>query len=770
MSDSESASDTALTLPKRITKLSDVDLHALIKRRAKDRYGDNAKDIQISAVMDLVKRRNSFVLAGTGFGKTRIAEMYWDLFPKYKKSIVLCLNPLDSFGDNQVEEKNKAKKPISAVNLTKMNLTVEVVKDIMEGEYSFIYLSPEVLLNNALFHELFFDHNFQDQLISTVVDEAHMVYMWGLVASGKAKKIISHLKHQDRAIFRPSYGKLGSKLVLTNGVPLLLLSATCRPVAVTGILKILKLKRENVFFSKAELTRPEIRIIRIPMESSFKSCDDLGQLFGPREKTPDEKVVPSLIYSTTWALTMQALKVINTARGTTGGQNNPFSSFARRYHSCTGDLTKGDTIKDFASDKVAVMLCTMALGLGQNWKRVWMVAHFGRGDPASLFQMIGRCGQDGKPGLAIMFVEPNRKHGKNCIEDFEDDEPMAQTEDDRMDALAITPVCLRVVYSLDNLLGYVPLKEDDPNVILEKKRETDSKFDPCGCSNCKPTETSVIMRNLKHLDVDNFTSFMESPEDILAPPLDPAPDACSVAKVSRPSGLKKPLVGGLEEFATYLYSQFEDFFAAKYNLEASYSTVDDVFNIQDARIAVLATEKGYSRDCIDKLIGSEMVTGQAELLHSCIEDYQATEAYQEYTCLRNLKKNPRSNAQSKSQQPLNQAARNLDHLDPSLFQSTLNLLQAPKKTKKQQIAEDNKRRTAAKREMKKAQKAVDDQKKKEEAQKKLEEKSKRKVDDEKERKAKLAKRKAEKEAKDASQAKRKRTTLGELVNFRSGQT
>ncbi|OAV95772.1 hypothetical protein PTTG_02015 [Puccinia triticina 1-1 BBBD Race 1] len=353
---------TALTLPKWITKLSDVDLRALIEQRAKKRYGNNAKEIQVSAVVDLVKRGNSFVLAVTGLGKTRIAEMYWDLFPKYKKSIVLCLNPLDSLGNNQVEEKTKEKKPISTVNLKKMNLTPEVEENIIEGKYSFIYL---------------------------------------------AKKIISHLKHQDQAIFCPLYGKLGSKLVLTNGVPLLLLSATCRPIAVTGILKSLKLTRDNAFFLKAELTQPEILIIRIPMESSFKSCDNLGWLFGAREQTPDDKVVPSLIYSTTRALTMQALKVINTARGTTGGQNNPFSSFACPYHSFTGNLTKVDTINTFSLDEVAVRSCTMALGLGQNWKRVWMVAHFGQGNPVLLFQMIGSCGRDGKPGLAIIFVEPN---------------------------------------------------------------------------------------------------------------------------------------------------------------------------------------------------------------------------------------------------------------------------------------------------------------------------------------------------------------------------
>ncbi|OAV94131.1 hypothetical protein PTTG_09269, partial [Puccinia triticina 1-1 BBBD Race 1] len=247
----------SLTLPESITKLGPEALYDLIQNRARERYGNKPKDIQIAAVMDLVKRKNSFVLAGTGFGKTRIAEMYWDLFPQGKKAVVLSLNPLDSLGDNQVLEKETAKKPISAVNLTKMNLTESVAKKIINGDYSFVYLSPEVLLNNALFHQIFFDEKFRDRLISTVVDEAHMVYIWGLVASGKAKKIISHLKHQDRAIFRPLYGKLGSKLVLTNGVPLLLLSATCRPIAITGILKSLKLTRENISIQRADSLGPK---------------------------------------------------------------------------------------------------------------------------------------------------------------------------------------------------------------------------------------------------------------------------------------------------------------------------------------------------------------------------------------------------------------------------------------------------------------------------------------------------------------------------------
>ena len=125
------------------------------------------------------------------------------------------------------------------------------------------------------------------------------------------------------------------------------------------------------------------------------------------------------------------------------------SSFARRFHSCTGEKDKISCVKDFSEGLFPVISCTMALGLGQNWKRVRMVVNVGRGDPASICQMIGRCGRDGKPGLAILFVEKTRRKGKNLVAQFT--RGATQTDEDRMDALAITPVCLCVAFSMDNL-------------------------------------------------------------------------------------------------------------------------------------------------------------------------------------------------------------------------------------------------------------------------------------------------------------------------------
>jgi hypothetical protein len=64
--------------------------------------------------------------------------------------------------------------------------------------------------------------------------------------------------------------------------------------------------------------------------------------------------------------------------------------------------------------------------------------------------MIGRCGRDGRPGLAFLFVEKNWKNGKNKLSDFISSVPGEQEEDDRMDALAITPICLRIALAIDN--------------------------------------------------------------------------------------------------------------------------------------------------------------------------------------------------------------------------------------------------------------------------------------------------------------------------------
>ncbi|POW00163.1 hypothetical protein PSHT_13221 [Puccinia striiformis] len=597
-------------------------------------YGEPLKPLQMQTVINLVHRQHTFVLAGTGFGKTRIAEVYWHLFPASKKPVILVLNPLDTLGNNQVAEKKAAK--IKAVNLTKMNMTVKIEKEVIQGKYGFVYLSPEVLLNNAMFRRAFFDKQFQSKLVLSVVDEAHMIYIWGLVASGLGKKITSHVKLQDRGVFRPSYGDLGARLLAAHGVPILLLSATCRPIAIDKILASLRILPEDMTIIRGELTRPEIRLIRVPMQSSLGSCNDLKRVFGPRTMIPDDQIPATLIYSPTRNLTWQALKAINESREIRGGHHDPASPFARRFHSTTGDLDKFDIIEGFEQSNFPVVSCTMALGLGQNWKRVQRVVHLGRGDPSSICQMIGRCGRgDDNPGLGIMFVEKNRRTGKNKISDFPNHRAFENgyipSDDDRMDALAITPVCLRVAFALDNMLGYIPLSNDDPNVISEKNREANNGFARCLCSNCEPESAEDLVLGLKYLSIANFKPNIVNPElDFLLPvlPLPPKltqPRSC----INKKTG-SAPLDGELENLAVELVKWFAGYY--KENISPSHAEFKpgERFRLFDARRMALAHHNNLSADLLEKAIGGESIDGQMDFLQSRIDEYVKTERFLDY--------------------------------------------------------------------------------------------------------------------------------------------
>lgn len=309
--------------------------------------------------------------------------------------------------------------------------------------------SPEIFLNNPLFDGLYFCKMFQDRVVLKVVDEAHMIYSWGLVESGQWKKNVAHKRNEDRGFFRPSYGKLGSRLMATDCSPILLMSATCRPVAIQAILESLKLSSSNIKILRGELTRPEIRLIRVPMQRPLSSAEDLLRVIPKKLDVCDSEVAQMLVYSQTQNNTLTALRKLNKARGTPEDADNGNSTYARRFHAATGPEDKKARVDDYTEGKFRVMSCTMALGMGQNWNCCRQVIVMGDGDPSNTLQMLGQCGRDGRPGLGIMFVEQNRKGGRNSVQDF--DHLLTWTDNDRMDALRITPVCLRVAFTVDNM-------------------------------------------------------------------------------------------------------------------------------------------------------------------------------------------------------------------------------------------------------------------------------------------------------------------------------
>ncbi|OAV90352.1 hypothetical protein PTTG_28353 [Puccinia triticina 1-1 BBBD Race 1] len=435
-------SSTGVNVYKKVYEKSDAELKTHIEEVSVKFYGQPSKPLQTDTVLNLVNGRNTFLLAGTGFGKSRIAKLYYKMIPKSNRAVVLVLNPLDSLGDNQVYEKEQA--GFTAINLTKLNFNEKVAEEISNGVYQFVYMSPETFLNNKIWDSVYFSKTFQDCLALIVVDEAHMIYIWGLVASGQGKKAAAILLwFQDIAIK-----------------------------------KSLKLNDESVDIFQGELTQPEIQIVRITMEKSLASSLDLIKVFPLSKDVANKDLVPTLVYSGSRNRTLTVMDVIDRACETPNASLDPHNTCVRRYHSCTGDLDKARCAEEFANQAFPIISATMALGLGQNWKRIRMVAHMGQGDPAQIAQMIGRGAE--------------------------------QTDKDWIDALAITPCCLRIAFSLDNLLGYVPLWLDNPSYIREKEREITQHFDPCDCSNCSVAESAKLVKNLVLANQANFNEIMDN--------------------------------------------------------------------------------------------------------------------------------------------------------------------------------------------------------------------------------------------------------------------
>lgn len=281
------------------------------------------------------------------------------------------------------------------------------------------------------------------------MDEAHCIYLWGLQASGKLRGLSKHVLPEDVGQFRSSYGNLGQKIMATDGVPLLLMSATCRPAAIRAIQTSLKISPKNMTVIQGELTRPENRFIRVYLTRPINSAEDLACLFGPHSVVSDEEMIPTLIYSGTRNATGVVIDVVCKARGKSEDACNGYSTLIRRYHSVTGDMDQLTRVQEYGEGKFPILSCTSALGLGQNWTRVKICIIMGAMDPAESNQMAGRVGRDGKEGLVIHLVQPSMTPGKNSPADIE--VSTNTNDEDRMHALRVTPCCLRVAYSVDNL-------------------------------------------------------------------------------------------------------------------------------------------------------------------------------------------------------------------------------------------------------------------------------------------------------------------------------
>ena len=304
----------------------------------------------VSAALD---GKDVLAILPTGGGKS----VCFQVPAMMREGIAIVVTPLIALMKDQVQNLNDKGIRALCVNAGMGAREVEtVLNNAAYGDFKFLYVSPERLGTRL------FKNYVQEMNISfIVVDEAHCISQWGYD-------------------FRPDYLQIGNLREMTDA-PVIALTATATPAVAEDIMTRLRFEERTLL--KTGFERPNLSYI-------VRKCEDkLGQLFSICTSVAGTGIVYVRSRKKT-----EELAALLTANGIS-------ASF---YHAGLGPDSRADRQEKWKTDKIRVMVCTNAFGMGIDKPDVRFVVHFDVPDsPEAYFQEAGRGGRDGKRSFAVLL-------------------------------------------------------------------------------------------------------------------------------------------------------------------------------------------------------------------------------------------------------------------------------------------------------------------------------------------------------------------------------
>ena len=314
---------------------------------------DNFRTKQEEIVNAALEGRDILAILPTGGGKS----VCFQVPGMMKDGIAIVVTPLIALMKDQVQ--NLTDRGIRALCINAGMGRREVdntLNNALYGDFKFLYVSPE-RLGTRLFQSYVQEMN----VSYIVVDEAHCISQWGYD-------------------FRPDYLQIGRLRELVDA-PVIALTATATPQVAEDIMERLGFK--NKCLIKSGFERPNLSYIVRHTE------DKLGQLLSICNSVDGTGIVYVRSRKKT-----EELSAFLTSNGVS-------ASF---YHAGLGQQSRTDRQEQWKSDKIRVMVCTNAFGMGIDKPDVRFVIHFDVPDsPEAYFQEAGRGGRDGRRSFAVML-------------------------------------------------------------------------------------------------------------------------------------------------------------------------------------------------------------------------------------------------------------------------------------------------------------------------------------------------------------------------------
>lgn len=315
---------------------------------------DSFRPIQNDIVNAVIQNKSVLALLPTGGGKS----ICFQIPALIKPGICIVISPLLSLMRDQVTQLKKKKIKAEYIHAGLTGNQIDTILDnCIYGDVKFLYLSPERIQSALVSARI---SKMQVNLIA--IDEAHCISQWG---------------HD----FRPSYQKINSLISLHLDVPVIALTATATKKVSKDIINTID-KKEIQFF-----------------KSSFQRQNINYNVF--REENKPQAIIQlikkingsGIVYLRSRKNTEKYAKLIQEA-----GIDCDY------YHAGCQYEDKKNTEQEWMTNKIKVVVCTNAFGMGIDKPDVRFVIH---GDvPANLeeyYQESGRAGRDGKPSKAIII-------------------------------------------------------------------------------------------------------------------------------------------------------------------------------------------------------------------------------------------------------------------------------------------------------------------------------------------------------------------------------
>ncbi|KAG0691991.1 P-loop containing nucleoside triphosphate hydrolase protein, partial [Suillus ampliporus] len=200
-------------------------------------------------------QKDVITIAPTGAGKTLT---FWIPLLFNNNDIVILITTLNGLGDQNIKELQQL--GISAVNVTGANATDKTIQGIKSRKYQVIIVSPELIINDRCFDDLWRARDFTAHLFNITIDEGHCISQWG----------------KD---FHPEYGPLGRlRWLLPSHVPFHVVSATLPAHILKDISASLNMRHENTSVIRLSNDRWNIQIAVVKMLHSANSFHDINHM------------------------------------------------------------------------------------------------------------------------------------------------------------------------------------------------------------------------------------------------------------------------------------------------------------------------------------------------------------------------------------------------------------------------------------------------------------------------------------------------------------